>query len=131
MALEPHKTSRPQRSVIKKVRRLLLLQGILALLLSGITLGWAGYNAACSFLVGAGIYLGPSWVFAKILFRYFGAQRAKNILQALYMAEAYKIILSALFFAGAFILLPVSPLPLFMGFIILQLSFVGAPWFLK
>jgi ATP synthase protein I len=117
--------------VLAKIKQFLGWQSLLALLLAAGFAALVDKKAAYSVLLGAMVYLLPTWAFARRLFRHFGAQQASNIVRAFYAGEAMKLLLSALLFAGIFAFLPVAAGPLFVGFIALQCSFCFAPWILK
>lgn len=83
-------------------------------------------NIFLSFLLGGGIALVPSLVFAKIFFKYSKGKEPHKIVNALYIGEALKFILTIVLFILAFQWKEVEGLSLFVGFILSQAIY----WFL-
>jgi ATP synthase protein I len=82
--------------------QLLLLLAVVAGLL------WIDRIVASSALLGGLISIGPSYFFARQVFRFRGARFAPQIAQAFYVGETGKFLLTAAAFAAAFAL--VKPL---------------------
>jgi len=71
-----------------------------------------------SFLIGCLIQIGGSAYFARLAFRYRGARQVRTMVQAMYLGESGKILLSAVIFAAVFILVkPLSAVLVFAGYI--------------
>lgn len=99
---------------------MLAVSGILWLLL--------GRNAAVSLLWGGFLSLLPNVYFARVLFRYHGAQAAKKIVTCFYQGELVKLLLTAGLFALTFKFMNnVIPSYLFAGLIGAQLMIWFAP----
>jgi ATP synthase protein I len=69
---------------------------------------WVSRTAAYSALLGGLISVGPSYFFARQVFRFRGARLAPQIAQAFYVGETGKFLLTAVAFAIVFAL--VKPL---------------------
>ena len=102
--------------------RILAIQAIIALLVSGLFL-LQGLTAAYSALVGGLVCIIPNVVFVFLTHRHGGAQAAKKVVNAFYLAEALKLSLTALLFALVFITLSVKVLPLFVAYIACLMSY--------
>lgn len=96
--------------------RILAIQALIALLVSGLFL-LQGLNAAYSALIGGLLCIIPNVVFVFLTHRHGGAQAAKKVVNAFYLAEAMKLVLTALLFALVFITMSVKVLPLFVAYI--------------
>jgi ATP synthase protein I len=120
------------REPIKRgLRQLLLLQ--LGLLFILALLFYVGLNVKASYsaLLGGGIFLLPSCLFAIKLFKHSGVGHAKKIVRAFYTGEAMKLSVSMLLFALVFIFVKIDAGAFFGSFIVMQLSHWLAPQFLK
>ena len=82
-------------------------------------------KVAQSWLMGGMIYIIPQTLFAAVVFRYQGAQKAKKIAKSFYLGEAIKIIATMVLFGSVFVWFNVVPSALFLGFILSQ----GVMWF--
>ena len=102
--------------------RILAIQAFVALLVSALFLLQSSAHAV-SALVGGLVCIIPNGVFVLITHRHGGAQAAKKVINAFYLAEATKLMLTALLFALVFILLSVKVLPLFTAYIACLLSY--------
>ena len=108
-------------------RRLLVLQILLAIT------GTAGFllidiKAGYSALIGGIICVVPNMVFIIYAHRYGGARAAKHIVSSFYKGEALKIMLTAILFAGTFVLIPVSIGPLMTTYAICLLAYWVSPF---
>ncbi len=112
-------------------RNVLLLQLIVAVCLAGFWLLGKGGLAAQSALLGGGVHILPSWVFAQKMFRYAGAQQAQQIVKSFYLGEALKLLLTLLLFALVFIYIKIDPLAFFITFVVIQAVFWLAPVLMK
>lgn len=102
--------------------RIYLLQCGLAVLLAALFL-LSGWPSAYSALLGGVIYLLPNVVFTWQVFSGPQTGTAGQVVARLYRSEIGKMLMVALLFSATFILVhPLSPFPLFLTFIILQVS---------
>ncbi|MFG0382828.1 F0F1 ATP synthase subunit I [Pseudomonas sp. zbq_18] len=104
----------------------LLAQLVVILLAAAALYGWRdavnGYSGLCGGLIA---WL-PNLYFAHKAFRYSGARAAQNIVRSFYTGEAGKLILTAVLFALAFVVVKPLAAPALFGVFVLALS-VG--WF--
>lgn len=84
-----------------------------------------------SFLLGGLIAPLANAYFYFRVFSHFGARAARDILKAFYRGEAVKIMMTAIGFGVAFKIAWVSPLWLFIGYIVAQIGFLASPLLLK
>ncbi|WP_165900361.1 ATP synthase subunit I [Marinobacterium mangrovicola] len=79
---------------------------------------------AYSALLGGMLYLLPNLYFTwRVLFSKRPAETAQQVVISLYSSEIGKMVLAAGLFSATFVLVkPLSPFPLFLTFILLQLS---------
>jgi F0F1-type ATP synthase assembly protein I len=95
-------------------------------------LGWVlgGEIISGSLAIGAGICFIANLCLYKSVFRHKGAPQAKAIVRGLYVGEMLKIILTfSLFLFVLRYMIWVSMLYLFVGYIVLQLTFWVVPVF--
>lgn len=111
-----------------KVARLLLLQGLVAVLSGLIAFVTYGVTAGWSALLGGLIYWIPNSYFGFRVFRISGAQAAKKIVGNFYRSELMKLVLTAALFALVFQWLSVLPAALFAGFMATLLAHWFAFW---
>lgn len=117
------KNTRTQRGV----RRLACLQVLLVAVLTVIFYVLGDSRAAYSSLLGGLIAAIPTQYFAHRLFRYQGAQAARQIVQSFYIGEAIKWLLTALMFVIVFALINISAPALFISFIVVQILYWVTP----
>ncbi|MBY4676567.1 ATP synthase subunit I [Marinobacterium arenosum] len=115
-----------------RIYRILLVQAGLTLLIALLLAGFdrtAGYSA----LLGGAIYLIPNLYFARRALRHKPGASAGQVLAEMYASEIWKMGMTALLFAAAFILVrPLSPFSLFATFILLHLvNFAALVWLNK
>jgi len=99
--------------------RVLLIQAMVVVVTAvscGLVFGIvAGYSA----LFGGLIALSANVYFAYKAFRYFGARSARAIIQSLWSGQMGKQILAAALFALVFVgVLPLEPVALFVGYVL-------------
>lgn len=120
------------RTAWRGVRRLLAFQTGLMLVIAVIcgiffqdqATFWTAFGSA----VLAGVcFILTTAVFAVIAFKHTGAQSAVQIARAFYRAECMKWFLTAGLMAIIFVFIPIKPLPFFVTFCIMPLSFWAAP----
>src|SRR5690606_187941 len=74
-----------------------------------------------SFLIGCLIQIAGSAYFARLAYRHQGARQVRTMVQAMYLGESGKILLSAAIFAAVFILVkPLSAVLVFVGYIVMS-----------
>lgn len=79
---------------------------------------WIDRIIASSALLGGLISIGPSYFFARQVFRFRGARFAPQIAQAFYVGETGKFLLTAVAFAAAFALIkPVNAAALLSAYV--------------
>ena len=113
------------------VRKLLLIQILITISVAGVWWLTQGNLAAKSAALGGLVHVLPSWLFAHKLFRYAGAQQAKQILKSLYLGEAIKLILTLVLFAMVFIYIKIDAVAFFLTFLLIQTVFWIAPLMIK
>jgi len=86
---------------ISSVRRIILVQVAVAVVISLLMLVFQGFTAAASAFVGGAIGFLTSLIYAKKMLAPPGSE-AKKIVRAHYSAEAYKLIFTILLFSLVF-----------------------------
>ena len=104
----------------------LLAQLVVILLAAAALYGWRGPVGGYSGLCGGLIAWLPNLYFAHKAFRFSGARAAQSIVRSFYAGEAGKLILTAVLFALAFVVVKPLEAPALFGIFVLTLS-VG--WF--
>ena len=104
----------------------LLAQLVVILLAVAALYGWRGAVSGYSGLCGGLIAWLPNLYFAHKAFRFSGARAAQSIVRSFYAGEAGKLILTAVLFALAFVVVKPLEAPTLFGVFVLALS-VG--WF--
>lgn len=82
-----------------------------------------GHDVAIALLLGGVANVVPNAYFCWKMSRQTGAQNAKAILKNFYRGEVSKLLLTAAIFGLIFRFIPVTILPVFVGFIIAQSAF--------
>lgn len=99
------------------VYRIAAVQLVAAGVLSALIVPFGGV-ASYSFLTGCLIQIAGNAYFARLAYRYQGARQVKAMVQAMYLGESGKILISAVLFATAFVLIkPLSAVSVFVGYI--------------
>lgn len=111
------------------VRRLLLGQILITILLALAAGLISGVTAMTSVLLGGIVHIVPNAYFAKKMFRYQGARAAKKIVRSFYQGEALKILLSVALFALVFHFFTIIAWLFFATYILVQMVFWFAPLF--
>ena len=97
----------------------LLAQLAVILLAAAALFGWRGAVSGYSGLCGGLIAWLPNLYFAHKAFRFSGARAAQSIVRSFYAGEAGKLILTAVLFALAFVVVkPMEAPPLFRIFVL-------------
>ncbi len=104
--------------------RFLILQIALLFIVAFVSWAARGKEAFISSILAGVVFLLPNVYFAYKFFRHRGALMAKKIINAFYMGEAVKFILTVILFSLVFALYQVKPWPFFITYIVLQ----GAHW---
>lgn len=112
--------STPFLPALKKI----FLSQILLTIILGL-LAWFVFSdkTSISFMLGCVIHIIPSFVFAKVFLKYTGARAAKKVVSRFYAGEALKLLLTIVLFMLVLQWKPLEPLPLFFGFIFMQLIY--------
>lgn len=124
-----------QRAAARKrprLYRVVLVQGLMAVTLTGISLAVAGREAALDALSGSLVSFMPDLYFAWRMFRVTSSRYAHAMARSLYTAEAGKFGLTVALFAVVFATVPPSNPALFF-FAYVAASFVHwlAPWLMR
>ena len=108
--------------------KLIGIQAVIALIVTAVLFAFFGSVAAYSALIAAVICLLCNAFFAKMIFRYRGAQQVKAFIRAYFIAEIAKLALIILFMLMALTYLHIKAVPFLLTFVILQLfmSFMPA-----
>ena len=113
----------------REISRMLYSQWLAAFIF--VVLFWILFSkvVAISFLSGSLVSILPTWMFAKVLFRYQGASKARLIVQRMYVGEAMKMLFTALLFLVVIFLIHPIWWACFTGFLLAQISLCIAPLF--
>lgn len=98
------------------IKKLLVLQLCIFILISFSLWPFAGWKAGYSAFLGGLTAFIPSLLFARKLFQYKGAQSARQILKSFYVGEFQKIAVSMAMFAAVFLLVSVNPPAFFLTY---------------
>lgn len=98
--------------------RITVIQSLVALIVAAIA-GTALSNViGYSFFIGCLIQIAGSYYFARQAWRYRGARQVRTMVQAMYLGESGKMLLTAAMFAGVFLTIkPLSSASVFIGYI--------------
>lgn len=120
---------RKHPSLIGRARayRSVLLQVVMAILFSVITLFIFGAWQAFLILIGAGIAVIPNFIFATFTFTPALGRGPGQLAQAFFQGVVIKLMLTILLFGLTFALLQPQGMAVFMGFIAAQLGHWLAP----
>jgi len=109
----------------------LLLTGIMTFFLSLITYFLWGLIEAKSALLGGLIAIIPHFIFGLSAFKYAGATKAQQVVDAFYKGEKIKLLITAILFALTFKFFTIVPLALFTVFCVVMITSLLTPFFLK
>lgn len=112
---------------LKTVKRLLILQLGLTILIATISALSFSAKAGCSAMLGGMVFIIPNACFGCMVFKHRGARAAKQIVSSFYKGEALKLFLTMILFAAVFINYSVVPLAFFLTYILVQFSHWFAP----
>ncbi|KTD07682.1 F0F1 ATP synthase subunit I [Legionella jamestowniensis] len=111
------------------VRRLLVAQLMICVLIALVLLLTWGRKEALSALLGGLVAIIPTALFARKLFRYQGARAARQIVKGFYVGEALKIVTTIGLFTFVFMSFKIAPLAFFLTYIVVLMSHWFAPLF--
>ena len=114
-------------TTIKKppIHRIAITQLVCLLVLSGIAMLF-GQTEAISILMGGVVHIAPHAWFTRMAFRYSGARQAPRVLNAMYVGETGKLLMTATLFALIFVFIQPVHLPaLFAGY----MAMIVVSWF--
>jgi len=114
-------------SMQKQVNRLVLIQSLLILLVSGIFLVVGTGQAASAALIGGFVHITPCYFYARRLFSDVSARAVGKIIITFYVGEILKLAVSVGLFIGLYLAYHLPLLPYFVGYIVATLSFCVAP----
>lgn len=107
----------------KRLRRLFVAQAVTACLLTslfGLLVDWqAGYSA----LLGALISVLPGVLFAYQVLAKFEIKPAHQVARSFYFSELIKLLFTVALFVMVLLIFAVKPMPLFVAYVVTQLSF--------
>ena len=112
---------------IHGVKRLLVIQLMISLLISLVLLLTFGVKDAISAILGGLVAIVPATVFAKKFFHYQGARAARQIVKNFYIGEALKLFLTVLLFALVFMLFNIAPSVFFFTYIVVLMTYWFSP----
>lgn len=115
--------SRIQKNASLMLLKLLSIQLLLVASLAGIIGGFLGLTAAFSVLLGGAVCVIPGLLFARLFFKYKGAQQAKQSINAFYIGEMIKILATIGLFMLTLLWANLNFLSLLLGFIAAQLAY--------
>ncbi|MBU0456378.1 MAG: ATP synthase subunit I [Pseudomonadota bacterium] len=116
-----------QRAAWRGCLRLLLFQIAIAAVLFLTGLLFFSVPVAVSLLLGGSVSIIAQSVFAALFFRHSGGRAIRRIVHSFYIAEAIKLVLTAVLFLIVIVFLHVKMPPFFMGYLITYLSFWLSP----
>jgi ATP synthase protein I len=109
--------------MVLRALRMMLWQCLVILGLAAITWPVQGIQAAFSVFLGGLCYWLPTFIFAMSIFRFTAVRQAKEFIIAFFIGEVVKLMLSGSLFLFCIKYLPVSALPLIVGYIGAILAF--------
>jgi ATP synthase protein I len=101
-----------QRILIKKM---VIFQTIIMFMVIALGSIWLNPSSLLAILAATVVIILPNVLFALKLFQHHGAKAARKIVNAFYVGEAIKLIMSALLFFVAIIWLPMNMLVFFLA----------------
>lgn len=113
------------------VYKLIGIQAVIALIVTAVLFIFFGSVAAYSAIVAGFICVLCNLFFAKMIFRYRGAQQVKQFIMRYMLAEVAKIILIVVFMFIALKFLHIKAMPFLLTFVILQLIMSFMPAVIK
>ncbi|MCH9756455.1 MAG: ATP synthase subunit I [Gammaproteobacteria bacterium] len=116
---------------LRGARRLFFVQTSLVAMVSLLVWALDGIVSARSIGFGGLVWVIPQVCFALMLFKEQRVRFSQVILKRAYKGEAFKLLLSALLFAGVFRWGQVAPLMFFMGYMLTQMISWFAPLFFR
>lgn len=99
-------------------KKTLITQLCAGLLISAILAVGMNTTSGVFALIGTGVCILPSAIFAFFAFRYAGAQQNQDVVRSFRKGSALKLVLTIVLFAIVFKKTDVQVLPLFIGYIV-------------
>ncbi len=115
-------TNKLARRGLELAKKGLLFQAITAIVITGLAGVAGGSHSAISAAAGTLISILPNIVFAIFAFRYAGASKNELVARSFSQGSKMKLALTIILFVIAFKGLNVSPLEIFMAFVITTAS---------
>jgi len=109
----------------------LLFSALMTFFCSVITYFFWGYTFAKSSLLGGFVAIIPQFVFAFNAFKYAGATKVQQVVDAFNKGEKIKLFLTAILFALAFKFFIIVPIAFFIVFCLVVITSLLTPVFLK
>ncbi|MAZ78062.1 MAG: hypothetical protein CMF39_05235 [Legionellaceae bacterium] len=110
----------------QSANKLIILQAVVAVVISLVALSW-GIKAAYSSLLAGVVCTLANWFFIKRLFRRSMAREARIIVKDFYLAEILKLALIAVLMLLSMLVFKVSLLPFLLTYVLLQVAVLFAP----
>lgn len=110
------------------IRRLWLIQFGVVFFVTLLCALFYGVKVANSVVLGGLVCLIPNMYFASNLFKYRGAQAAKQIVSSFYKGEALKIVMSMFLFTIVFVLCRINPIAFFASYSVVLITHWFTPW---
>lgn len=117
------------QSVKNNAYKLVYWQIIMVMMLALILFLLQGMKSGISALLGGLAYALPNFVFVWRVFAYASARLAQKFVIAFFAGEAFKLIISGILFILAVKFLPVTVLPLLIGYIGAILAFWASSFY--
>jgi len=112
-------------------RQQLLFASVMTFFTCVITYLLWGFITAKSALLGGLIAIIPHFIFGLSAFKYSGATKAQQVVDAFYKGEKVKLLITAILFALTFKYFTIVPLALFTVFCLVMITSLLTPIFLK
>lgn len=113
---------------LQGVRRLLITQFIIVLLMARFADLSYGLKGVLSVVLGGLVYGAPNAFFGWMMFKQFKASHLQAYLKRVYRGEALKIVLTLVLFAFAFCFFSIVPWIFLVSFLIVQSTVWMTPW---
>lgn len=114
------------------MKQFLFYQGVILVLAAGVLGIFLGENASVSSLLGGLAWILPNFYFTRRVFKAMHKGNPRYMLKEFYVAEFYKLFVSAVLLILIFKLLTTVAIPLITGYIIALIScWVISVWVIK
>lgn len=114
------------KSPRQSANKLIILQAVIAAVISLIALSW-GMKAAYSALLAGAVCVLANWFFVRRLFRRSMARAANAIVKDFYIGEVLKLVIIAVLMLVSMLVFKVSLLPFLLTYVLLQAAVLFAP----